>query len=190
MLVGAGKPNSRGFVKDVADELDPSHADISLVQATTAGLTGAVRSSQDEEAAERLQAIATEFEQRPDVTNIDKAYVLNQLQMVFHILERTDEAIAVQERVVKMAPEESAYFYNLSLLYEGAGRIDEAMAAIDQCLAIADGTDPDHWSQAVDVFLAGGRDEDARLALDRLQRLDPNRVRMKAMLDEKVRRLL
>jgi hypothetical protein len=103
MLVGAGKPSSRDFVKDVAAELDASRADISLVKATAAGLTGAVRSRQDEEAAERLQAIATEFEQRPDVTNIDKAYVLNQLQMVFHILERTDEAIALQERVVEMA---------------------------------------------------------------------------------------
>jgi tetratricopeptide (TPR) repeat protein len=190
MLAGAGKPNSHAFVRDVADELDPSTADISLVQATTAGLAAAVRASQDELAAERLETIATAFEQRPDVTNIDKAYVLNQLQMVFHILDRTAEAIAVQERVVQMAPAESAYFYNLSLLYEGAGRINEAMVAIDQCLAVADGTDPDHWSQAVDVYLAGGREEDARQALGHLQALDPGRVRMKAMLDEKVRHLL
>ena len=190
MLVGAGKPNSRDFVMDMAEELDPIRADMSLVQATTAGLTGAVRSSPDEAAAERLESIATALEQRPDATNIDKAYVLNQLQMVFHILGRIDEAISVQERVVKMAPEESAYYYNLSLVYEAAGRIDEAMDAIDRCLDVADGTDPDHWSQAVDVYLTGGRDEDARQALGRLQSLDPSRVRMKAMLDEKVRRLL
>jgi len=118
-----------------------------------------------------------------------QAYFLNQLQKLYYGNRDFAAAIPIGERVLKLAPEEPAYIFNLSIDYEMDGRIADAVEMVNKLIK-TDTQDPDHLNQAVDVYVKAGRHEDARMAYDRLRQIDPDRARRALQYGDNARVLL
>jgi len=113
----------------------------------------------------------------------------NQRQKLYYGNRDFAAAIPIGERVLKLAPEEPAYIFNLSIDYEMDGRIADAVEMVNKLIK-TDTQDPDHLNQAVDVYVKAGRHEDARMAYDRLRQIDPDRARRALQYGDNARVLL
>ncbi len=89
-----------------------------------------------------------------------QAFYNNQMQMLMFGGKAYNEALEYAEKAVTLDPDEAAYAYNISLVYEQLDLPRKALDAIELCLK--NGTrQPEHLAQAYDIYVANSRTEDA-----------------------------
>ena len=108
-----------------------------------------------------------------DMTSTEKAHMLNQYQKLLHGAHRYEEARAVGEEVIRLAPDEPAYYYNQSMNYEACDDIDGAVLMIEQCMVIVENLEDSevndsHLGQAVQLYCRANRVDKARQFFNRL----------------------
>lgn len=124
------------------------------------------------------------------ISQIDKAYLVNQLGMISHNAELYEDAQKYHLSAVEWNPSEPAYKYNLSLVYEARGLMDMAERVVDEYMASDKDMESDQLAQAIDIYLKRGRDGDVRSAYEKLQRLDPSKAAVKVAFSDELRSAL
>jgi tetratricopeptide (TPR) repeat protein len=126
----------------------------------------------------------------PDHAPEERASYLNWLQMLHWGAGNFDEAerFAIKACDVFAKP---AYKYNLSLIYERQGALDKAEQCVDDYMTSDESQgNGDHIAQAIDIYLARGRTDEARNMFTRLTEVAPAKARLKRMLDDDLKAAL
>ena len=138
------------------------------------------------EMGERIEQLATDQKYPAEV----RAAFFNRLQMLHYGAGNYDDAIRFAQKACDLNPKPS-YKYNLSLNYEQNGMMVEAEKCVDEFIQTAESRGRgDHLSQAVDIYLARGREQEARELFQLLVEVDPSKARLKQVFDEKLQALL
>jgi predicted TPR repeat methyltransferase len=91
-----------------------------------------------------------------------------------HQQGRSDEAVALIEKSLRLGPDADAYS-NLGIVHQSAGRLDEAIAAYRHAIAVAPHHSNAHSNLGV-LFRVTGQPEDAEAAYRAAIALDPGHV--------------
>ena len=98
-----------------------------------------------------------------------RAYVANQLQMLYLGAGETDNAQNSVNLAIKFLPKEPSYYFNLSIIHEMDKNLDQAIQAIEYCMEMkGDPPDHDHIWQALDLYRQTGNEEKMKAMQDRL----------------------
>ena len=98
-----------------------------------------------------------------------RAYVANQLQMLYYGVGDMDNALKEANMAIKLDPEEPSYYFNLSLIYERRKDMKRAIEAIECCIEKkGDPPDVDHLYQAWDLYRQTGNERKMKATQDRL----------------------
>ena len=91
-------------------------------------------------------------DKHPDSTIEEKAFVWNQMANLTSDNE-PQRAKEFEQKAIELDPSEPSYHYNLSLIYENLGQIDDALDSAEEALAMqGEEQDGDFYSQAIDVY--------------------------------------
>src|SRR5262245_39747555 len=113
----------------------------------------------------------------------DKAYFLNQLQLVLYYAKNYERALPIANRIVKLSPEEGVYWYNLSLIYHNLNMPDECLNIVDKYMSKENLSKTSYMlSHAVERYFTAKRYEEAKRAYKMLEEKDANRA--KELLNE------
>jgi tetratricopeptide (TPR) repeat protein len=110
-----------------------------------------------------------------------KASYLNLLQMAYYGIEDYEKAITICNEAIALSPNESAYYYNQALNYEGNNLETEMVKCIDKYMILdkeKNDYDDDHLKKAVLVYLDANRIEDARSAFNLLKDINPYKAQI------------
>lgn len=179
-----GSEVGAGFIEKLVDEA----GDSMTVDAWKAAIGGLVTfynvTDREEEALQKihthLQRVGSQFM----LSNADRAWFRNQEQRLLYGAGKLEDALKGAEEVVSLAPEEPAYWFNLSLIYEKIGMIDKSVECVDKCLAysVPEEMDADHLLHAVDSYYDAGRVADARAAVELLRKHGPDKIPLLALV--------
>lgn len=134
-----------------------------------------VATDREIEGAQRLEPIAERLLQSPDLTDEDKSRIHNQMQMIQYGAEMFEEALKSIDRAIEINPQEPAYYYNKSMIYEELKDPKRALEAIDKVMEMGS-ADPQHLAHAYRILIANNEPERAQEILERLQDIDPARA--------------
>jgi len=121
-----------------------------------------------------------------------KAFYLNQYQRLLYGLKKYAQAAEIGAEVIAMCPNDSAYYYNLSMTFEKLENREKMTECIDKYLALDAASheeDGDHLERAVELYCMVGRIADAKEVLERLRVANPYKAEL-VMEDEDVRKRL
>jgi len=192
VLQAAGMVARAGYeigVSVALDILNDSHEhNFDTVRLSIASLiTFYSAADREGEGLERLKPFIEKHLGSPECDDTDKADLSNQLQKLYFGLGDLVEAARWAQQATSLAPDEVAYGYNLSMVYEASGEFDKAAQAADQYLRNPGAyEDSDYLSQAVEVYVKADRPDRAREVFSALRQLSPQRAGMLTR-DEKVR---
>lgn len=110
----------------------------------------------------------------------------NQKQKLLYAAGKYEEALVIAEDILNEEQKEPAFYFNASLIYEKLKLPQKAKAAVEKMLALGS-DDPNHLSQAIDVFILAGETEKAKEYFATLKKVDPRTAAIKA-LDSDFRR--
>jgi tetratricopeptide (TPR) repeat protein len=127
---------------------------------------------------------------RDDISDKDKAYMLNQLQKMKYGLEDYQSCVEILSSVIRLAPKDTSYLYNLSLVREKMKSFKEAAEAIERCMELDEEDNPGHIDQAIDIYLNLNDVEKVRVLYERYVSADADAARWKLMNDSTLRRTL
>ncbi len=131
------------------------------------GLLAALRGDHD-----RALELLTRSVERADADQAPDADALFNLGSVLHVRLRTEEAIVAYRRAVALRPDFPDAEYHLSEALQGAGRFDEALAALDVLLGRHPHF-PRGWRQRGDIEADLGRPGAAVTFYEMALALDP-----------------
>ena len=98
-----------------------------------------------------------------------RAYIANQLQMLYFGAGDMDNALKAVNLAIKLLPEDPSYYFNLSLIYEKHRDLERAIEAIERCIEKQrDPDDADHLHQAWDLYRQTGNEKKMKAMQDRL----------------------
>jgi tetratricopeptide (TPR) repeat protein len=150
-----------------------------------------LRADREGEALAKIGALLDVWLADPELTVTDRAYLHNQAQMLYWGVNDVAAAEDHARRAIALNPEQPSYKYNLSMLLEDRGELEEAETLVDAYMTTEQSQDDsDHLSQAVDIYLKRDRPDDARAAYERLKQVDRGAAQVKRMLNPDVDRLL
>ena len=136
------------------------------------------------EGLERLKPVLDKYLDGAE-SDEDKAWFCNQLEKLYYGTKNLEEAARWAEEATSLAPEELAYRYNLSMVYEASGDMDRAANAADEYLQNSTAQqDADYLAQAVEVYVKADRPAQAREVFMTLRRLNPQRAAALVMNDD------
>ncbi|MEU8850655.1 hypothetical protein AB0C70_31500 [Streptomyces sp. NPDC048564] len=187
MLAMSGHEGGAAIVRDLlgGDDVD---VDGSLLSSGIASLGNFYRLTDREiEGVEELKRYVVPRLEDEDIDDEDKAFLANQLGMLLHSAEQNEEAQHYTLMAIKKKPDEIAYKYNLSLVYEARDLLDMAERVVDEYMESATEKNANHLGQAIDVYLQRGRREDVRTVYSELARLDPGKASLKIALNDELR---
>ena len=116
----------------------------------------------------------------PELSNSDKAYFLNQYSRLLHGLKRYDDALKIEKEVIRLAPDDMSYNYNLSTLYNAVEDLDSAYKTAKKLYALMtekNEYDVDHLSLVVESF-AQQKDPKIQEVFSKLQEIGPYKATM------------
>lgn len=193
MAARAGYDVGVSVLLDAIDEIAPQ-LDDDQFKLAVASLVD--HYSVNDREAEGIDRLATPILDRATSHELENpkesAYLLNQLQKLYYGAESFEEAQRYGVRAAELNPTESAYWYNLSLIYQQRGLMELAEEAIRKVLELKEGErhDEDQLVQAVEIFAARARTEEARGAFHALTAINPGRAQMLVRTDPDVRSAL
>jgi tetratricopeptide (TPR) repeat protein len=109
----------------------------------------------------------------PEISNRFKAALLNQLQMLYYGAKQYQSALSIIEQVLDLNPDESAFVYNASVIYQQLGLTQKQLEAVEAYMRMSD-IQPSHLSHAVKTYLIAERIDDARNAFLQLRQISPD----------------
>lgn len=183
-----------GFLSDVGSRTGAAYISENLESADlepreqvvlVGSVVAFVAQSEDEQLAE---AAISQLDRLAGVNDEIRIMALNQKQKLLYGINRYEEALDICEEVVKLDPDEPAYRYNASLIYEKLGLTKKALESVQKMLSL-ETDDADHIKHAVQFFAEQGMDEEAQVNFERLMDLSPNQAKI-LTLDPDVRRAL
>ena len=132
---------------------------------------------EEQEGCEFLIPVVREYlEEREDLDDSKRAYLYNQIAMLQHGAGDYKGSLASLSETLKLAPEERSYWYNISVTYESLARICDSCNAAKKSIEEQETPDVDHLAHAIEVFKKAGKTDDARSAIESLERIDPARA--------------
>ncbi|MDE2659145.1 MAG: tetratricopeptide repeat protein [Acidobacteriota bacterium] len=157
---------------------ESSSPDVEGYQAAATGLVQYHVVKDTEKAGYRFlkPVILKAFDVRDDLDDSKRAYLYNQLSILQHGANDHAGALKTLEKVLELRPDDRSYRYNLSIVYEKLGRLQEACDAAVESISDADEPDADHLAHAYEVLSKGGRTEEAEDAWNTLEKIDPARA--------------
>lgn len=99
-----------------------------------------------------------------------RAFVANQLQMLYFGSGRLNDALSTIRYVIELSPEDSSYHFNSSLVLEQLDKLDDAVDAIERCIALETQPDRSHRLQALDLYRKLGNSVKEKQVLAELAR--------------------
>lgn len=148
------------------------------IETLQAGISSIVRfyvaTDRESEGIARCEPLIRKVANLPDVDSKVRAYVLNQLQMLYYGAKQYQDALTVCEQVLEI-DEKAAYVYNASLIYEELGLTQKALEMVDRYMRMSD-IDEDHYSHAVETYIAANRLDDAKAAFFQLRQVSPDKA--------------
>ena len=146
-----------------------------------------VRDLEQEGVEELGPLIESLVQSSPDETT--RAFFLNQLARLVYGSGDIDRALAIQTKVYETSPTDSAYVYNLSVIYERMGELKKSAALAKEFIEMGDVDDVDHITHAIQVLSKAGDVRYAARLLQKLRERFPARARHLMQADENVREL-
>ena len=105
-----------------------------------------------------------------------------QKQRLLYQVDKFEEAMEVVEELISLVDDEPSYYFNASLVYEELGLISKAKSAISKMLKLDKGrNDPDHLSQAVDIYIKSNDLDKAKEIYSDLKTVAPKIAAVKAL---------
>ena len=158
------------------------------------------RRDREQEGEALVMEMAQHVDNHPDSSPEDKAFMWNQLGKLTSEYD-PERAKGYTLNAIERNPSEPSYHYNLSIIYESVGQVDEAIVSAERALAQQDDDkDGDHYSQAIDVYLkrlegSGGdsgiqrtrTETRLRELLQELRQIDQNLWTLKLVTEERLR---
>lgn len=121
----------------------------------------------------------------------DRATFFNRLQMLYYGAKNYEEASRYALKARELNPNEPAYTYNLSLCYEKREMLVEAEKCVEELMENEKSRkNGSHISQAIDIYIARGRSDEARSLFQQLMEVEPSSARMKQMFDGELQKAL
>lgn len=117
-----------------------------------------VSTDREREGLDRLKAILMPYVDDGTQPDEFRAYVANQLAMLYFGAEETDSALRTLKVAVSLGSSEPSYYYNLSVVHEHRGEIAEAVSAVERCIE-ENTSDRDHLLHALGLFRQVGNVE-------------------------------
>ena len=157
---------------------ESSSPDVEGYQAAATGLVQYHVVKDTEKAGYRFlkPVILKAFDVRDDLDDSKRAYLYNQLSILQHGANDYVGALKTLEKVLELRPDDRSYRYNLSIVYEKLGRLQEACDAAVESISDAEEPDADHLAHAYEVLSKNGRTEEAEDAWNTLEKIDPARA--------------
>ncbi|HEX2190071.1 MAG TPA: hypothetical protein VHG51_14285 [Longimicrobiaceae bacterium] len=124
----------------------------------------------EKEGIEYLAGVIRNLIGQKRLQDAELAVLLNQLQMLRYSIKDYEGAERDLLKAIALAPDVIAYQYNLALIYDKQGKVDEKIASIDTYMEF-DGLDADHLRHAISGYREVGRDGDAAKAEEMLRAL-------------------
>ena len=115
---------------------------------------------------------------RDEVSKEKQASILNYLQMLLYGADKFEEALTYCEKVLELAPKNSSYRYNASLIYSQLNMKKKAVEEIEACIELGDEDTEDHLSQAMKAYKANNQMEKYNEALNKLKMKNAIRAQM------------
>ena len=132
---------------------------------------------EEQEGCEFLIPVVREYlDERDDLDDSNRAYLYNQISMLQHGAGDYEGSLASLKKALELAPEERSYWYNISVIYESLARICDSCNAAKKLIEEQETPDVDHLAHAIEVFKKAGKRDDARSAIESLERIDPARA--------------
>jgi hypothetical protein len=127
-----------------------------------------------------FQRIADTEAPSSELSTKDKAFFLNQHQRLFHGDKQLEKALAIEQQVLALAPEDRSYNYNACLIFDELGDGKSAYGAAKKLYHLMnedENLDDDHLYLVTRLF-AKNSDPLAREAYAKLQEINPYRASM------------
>lgn len=157
---------------------------------------GAARLDQGKRALPIVRNLLIDFQNKIEDKKLTEAescaLILNALQRILHSLREYEEAIKIGDQILSISPSDMSYLYNQAMNFLAASRearnhsenekgqanFDRAVELVDRYVYLMrtsdfDGTDEDHLSLAIKIYLDSGRINDARALFVVLDRNHP-----------------
>ncbi len=83
-----------------------------------------------------LFEIADKTLSRKDISNEDKARMINVKASIEYSLNNLDESIVFQKQTIELNPSEVVYYYNLAKSFEAQGKAEECITYLDKMIEI------------------------------------------------------
>lgn len=190
MLTMAGHEEGATIVRDLLSR-DDTDLDLSQRQYGIAALGKFYnRTGREAEGVEELKRYILPLLEDNEVNDEHKGFFANQLGMLLYSAEQYEDAQRYTLLAIKKNPDEIAFRYNLSLIYESRDLLDLAEQTVDEYMDFQSEKDAEHLGQAVDVYLKRGRHDDARAAYSELARSNPGKASLKLVLNDELRSLI
>jgi tetratricopeptide (TPR) repeat protein len=190
VLAQAG--SEQGLV--VLEEILTTRASDLDIEELKTGMSGWVRffvlTDRELEARERAARLAAHLTEGRTFSNKDEAFIRNQLQILHYGARDYVAALEESNRTLELVPDVGSYWYNNSLIHEKLNQFDLAERAVDRCLECEPETrDDDHLAQAIEIYVARGRVEEAKRLYARLQDVSSSRAAL-LILDTRIRTMI
>ncbi len=187
VLAQAGR--EQGLV--VLEEILTTRRDSLDTEQVKAGFSGWVRffvlTDRERDVLARASSMMADLLDGRTVADEDEAFMRNLIQMLHYGAEDFATALEQSNRTLELAPEVASFWYNNSLIHERLSQLDMAERAIERCIELdVEDQDDDHLAQAIEIYVARNRDEDARRLYGTLKELSVSRAAL-VVLDPRVR---
>ncbi|MEV6023464.1 hypothetical protein [Streptomyces sp. NPDC052036] len=187
MLAAGGHEESVALIRDMLNNNDGS-IDSDSVNAGIASLGNFYRvTNRTAEGIEELKRYVVPLLEDENVSDRDKAFLANQIGMLFHSSKQYEEAQRYILTAIQKNPGEIAYKYNLSMVYEARELLDLAEQVVDEYMSLEADKDADHLGQAIDIYLKRGRFDEVRALYSEMMRSDPGKASIKISLNDDLR---
>lgn len=127
-----------------------------------------VSTDREREGLDRMEKQLERYVQDKSRSNDSRAYVANQLQMLYFGVGEVDDALRLANLAIKLGPKEPSFYFNLSVIYEKRGEMAKAVEAIGHCMEMnTSAPDRDHLFQAWDLYQKVGDNRKAKIFKDK-----------------------
>jgi tetratricopeptide (TPR) repeat protein len=170
------------YIERRGDQIDPEDFEFALGSIVEFHL--ATESERD--GLPTVERLVNEYlAKRTTVDPEHEAFIRNQLQRMKYATEDYQGALEVALKVLDLMPDDPAYLYNASTIYEKLNDVRQAESFVDRYMSAGIENSPDQLSHAVELYVMVGRVDDARLAFERLLERDRGKATL-LLLNSKV----
>jgi tetratricopeptide (TPR) repeat protein len=189
LLAQAGDADAADILKRILTTNRTVLSDEVLKSALSNLVSFYVLTDREKEGLEVLKPIIEELLMTEEMPPETEAFYLNQTQKLRYGCREYELALKDAERCIELNPNEPAYFFNLSLIYQRLNLAAKAVEMVDRYMKLPNPSDSG-LSHAVELYAEVGRVEDARTVFITLKEKNPSKANRLLFGDSTLRSLL